>query len=606
MALLALVSCSKEQDELLPAHTESATCRITVACIPETRTVELVRSSIQEREARVTDLNLWVFNASLGVSRHRYVIGSGALTLELPAGDYTYYALANAGEDLGELDEAGTNALTLTIDPYADLQQGDCLPMASRGSFTALGGRNITVCLVRCAARMEINLSVAPEFASQFTLRSVQLLDVPTVLRCFADNRVEDLSAVADYPAEEASGTTYHGAFYLTENIAGTNSAIADPRDRSRANAPRSATCIRVQGTADGRRVDYFIYPGANTTSDFNVHRNRRYRLEAVITGSNTVDMRVSTVEAELPAWDEYYLIGDTIRGLLALSCVNNPDNCFDLSCELLAGSGTVLVDGQVLMPGTSLRLLDGGGNRTAEVAYTQAGEGDAALRLTLTDRYGQRLDRELSTIFVKEGPNVTFTQQGDSLYAYEFGVLNVHVEQPGYTGSYTVRSDGEVDIHYGSQGPLQEFTLPGNGDHSIFFTPIRTGFAPIRLTLTDENGRSAQILAQTVGLTAHVQIRPSYEGGGGEPIRFSVHASCPVGEDLRVYFFADLVKLNADGQVVTSCGISDNSTIRKGDTEAVFVPKANLHDLIVRTFEVRSLSRKASEDGLYVYEIAN
>ena len=250
MALLALVSCSKEQDELLPAHTESATCRITVACIPETRTVELVRSSIQEREARVTDLNLWVFNASLGVSRHRYVIGSGALTLELPAGDYTYYALANAGEDLGELDEAGTNALTLTIDPYADLQQGDCLPMASRGSFTALGGRNITVCLVRCAARMEINLSVAPEFASQFTLRSVQLLDVPTVLRCFADNRVEDLSAVADYPAEEASGTTYHGAFYLTENIAGTNSAIADPGAGPMRPAAPPASAYRVRPMA--------------------------------------------------------------------------------------------------------------------------------------------------------------------------------------------------------------------------------------------------------------------------------------------------------------------------------------------------------------------
>lgn len=604
--LPGLVSCSKEQDELLPAHAESATCRITIVCVPETQTAVPARNPMQEWEARIADLNLWVFNASLGVSRHLYVIGSGTLTLELPAGDYTYYALANAGEDLGELDEAGTKALILTIDPYADLQQGDCLPMASRGSFTALGGRNITISLVRCAARMEINLSVAPEFASQFTFRSVQLLDVPTALRCFADNRVEDLSAVADYPAEEASGTTYHGVFYLTENIAGMNSAIVDPHDRSRANAPRSATCIRVQGTADGRRVDYFIYPGTNTTSDFNVHRNYRYRLEAVITGCNTVDMRISTVEAELPAWNEYYLIGDTIRSLLALSCVNNPDNRFDLSYELVAGSGTVLVDGQELTPGTPLRLLNGGGNRTAEVAYTQTGEGDAALRLTLTDRYGQHLGRELSTTFVKEGPNVTFTQQGDSLYAYEFGVLNVHVGQPGYAGSYTVRSDGEVDIHYGSQGPLREFILPGNGDHSISFTPIRTGLVPIRLTLTDENGRSAQILAQTVGLTAHVQIRSSYEGGGGDPIRLSVQASSPVGEDLRVYFFADFVKLDADGQVIASRHTQDNLTIHKGDTEAVFLPGTGYTNYTVRTFEVRSLSRKASEDGLYVYEIAD
>ena len=42
--LPGLVSCSKEQDELLPAHAESATCRITIVCVPETQTAVPARN----------------------------------------------------------------------------------------------------------------------------------------------------------------------------------------------------------------------------------------------------------------------------------------------------------------------------------------------------------------------------------------------------------------------------------------------------------------------------------------------------------------------------------------------------------------------------------
>ena len=90
------------------------------------------------------------------------------------------------------------------------------------------------------------------------------------------------------------------------------------------------------------------------------------------------------------------------------------------------------------------------------------------------------------------------------------------------------------------------------------------------------------------------------------DPVRLSVQASCPVGEDLQVYFFADFVKLDANGQVIASRHTQDNLTIHKGDTEAVFLPGTGYTNYTVRTFEVRSLSKKASEDGLYVYEIAN
>ena len=600
---LVLASCSKTDGEP-PARTGSVQFSFDTpaAMIP-------VRGMDPARESGVQDVNLWLLNDVSGLPRHRYLSGAGEVTLELPAGTYDYYALANAGTDMGECDAATLEELSLALDPYADFQEGGRFLMASRGSFTVLGATTVPVRLVRCAAKVELELSVAPAFAPEFTLTRVQALSVPTVLHPFGDNHTEDLAALADYPAEEVTGTAYKGTFYLPENLAGENTAIADPRERSRANAPKGAVCFRIEGTAGGRKVDYFVYPGANVTSDFNLHRNRHYRIEAVIMGLNTVDTRVSTTEAELSPWQESYAVGATARSIFTLSCVNNPDNRFDLSYELLSGSGTLSVDGQALAPGVPLRLTEGGGEHTAEIAYTQQEEGEAKVRLLVTDNYGFTVEKRLSTTFVKEGPRVTFEQRGDSLYAFQYGIIDLHIEQPGYTGGYTVKAAGYADVYYDSDTPATEFTLPGNGDYLFGFSPVRPGLAALRLTLTDELGRSAPVLLRVIGLTARAQIGASYTGGSLQPMVITVRSSCPVGEDLDVSLLVPLAKLTMGGQETATEWVQRTLTIYEGDTEASWTPQPGfgyMGYVVKGGITIKALSKEVSADRMYRYEITN
>lgn len=603
-AALALVSCSKVSDEL-PSAGRPGSVRFTfdapAAMIP-------VRGMDPARESGVQDVNLWLLNDVSGIPRHRYLSGSGEVTLELPAGTYDYYALANAGTDMEECDAATMEELSLALDPYADFQEGGRFLMAARGSFAVLGAATVPVRLVRCAAKVELALSVAPAFAPEFTLTRVQALGVPALLRPFGDNRTEDLAALADYPAEDAPDG-FHGTFYLPENLAGENTAIADPRERSRANAPKSATCFRIEGTAGGRKVDYFVYPGANVTSDFNLHRNRHYRIEAVITGLNTVDTRVSTTEVELSPWQENYAPGTTARSILTLSCVNNPDNRFELSYEPLSGSGTLSVDGQALAPGVPLRLTEGGGEHTAEIAYTQQEEGEARVRLLVTDRYGFTIEKQLATTFVKEGPRVTFEQRGDSLYAFQYGILDLHIEQPGYTGGYTVKAAGYAALYYDCDTPATEFTLPGNGDYLFGFSPARPGRVPFRLIVTDEAGRAATVQSTLFGLTARAQIGASYTGGSLQPLVITVRSSCPVGEDLDVSLLVPLAKLTMGGQVTATEWTERTLTIYKGDTEASWNPQpgsAYMGYVVKGGITIKALSKELSADRMYRYEITN
>lgn len=601
-ALLALASCSELPEELPANPSASGSVRFSF----ETPAAMLtVRSMDPALETEVRDVNLWLMNSMPGAARHRYLSGSGDLTLELPAGTYDYYALANAGTDLGERDAASLEEISLSLDPYTDFQQGGRLPMAGRGSFTVSGFTTVAVRLVRCAAKVELDLSVAPAFAPEFTLTRVQALDVPTRLRPFGDNRPEDLAALVDYPAEEAADG-FHGVYYLPENLAGVNTAISDPQQRSRANAPKGAACFRIEGTAQGRKVDYFVYPGANVTTDFNLRRNRHYRIEALITGINTLDTRVSTTEVDLPAWNDRYFTGATARSLLTLSCMNNADNRFDLSYELLSGSGTVEIDGQALSPGVPFRLLEGGSNRSAEIAYTQQEEGEVALRLTLKDRYGFSIERELATTFVKDGPRVTFEQEGDTLYGYEFGNLDLHLDQPGYTGSYQVQINGYIHGYYDSDIPVKILTLPGNGVYTFAINPMQVGLNLFRILVKDEQGRTAQIVSTVVGRTADVQVRSGHIGGGLDQLTIQVGSSCPVGEDLEVTVSAYLAKLTMGGRETETEWMEMTLTIPRWQTEAseTLFPPGNYVGYVVKGgVWIRSLSVVNSRDGLYHYE---
>lgn len=78
----------------------------------------------------------------------------------------------------------------------------------------------------------------------------------------------------------------------------GTTS-LSDWKDRYEGNAPATATYILIEGSytpqnGTARDVSYAIYLGAgNNPADFNVARNTKYTVNAIIRGTNLDDGRV-------------------------------------------------------------------------------------------------------------------------------------------------------------------------------------------------------------------------------------------------------------------------------------------------------------------------
>ena len=337
------------------------------------------RALTAAQEKAVSGINLWLFHRSVPeATYHLYLTSTGDISLSLVGGEYDYYAVANAGMDLGSMTAAQAAAYYMGIGRESDLEKDGRLLMASKGTLNAVQGATVPISLTRCTARLEFTLNVSPAMASQMTVNSVQVMCVPSTLSAFGENHPADLAAYFDYTAQNFQPGV-QTVFYLPENIAGTNSAVGDPRNKDKNHAPRGATYIRILATTATGRVEYYIYPGANSTTDFNVRRNTRYVITATITGQNSIDTRMSVMQMSAEGWQGSYHTGTTASGRLNVLCTNNPDNWFDLSYSL-SGGGTLLIDGVSRPAGQFYRVLTGGGSLSIPIAYTQYTVG-AALR---------------------------------------------------------------------------------------------------------------------------------------------------------------------------------------------------------------------------------
>lgn len=605
LCLLALhsVSCSRQEE---PASPHPGDCRVEVSLSAGQNTASgLFSPQTSGPQPALRDANLYAFHALTGDSRHVYLAGGASHSFSLPAGAWDFYVLANTGEDMGALGRERLETLALDV-PHERVWTGPGgIPMSAHQRAEITGNASVTLELKRLAARLRVNVGIAPAMSGRISVGSVQLISVPATVGWFGQQPPQ---RYIDYPAEEVSSMSLPRTYYVAENPAGSVPEITRPQERSAHAAPGNAARIRITGVCDGRVVHYYVFPGENTTSDFNVRRNRDYMLNITLHGANPEDARVSTTEAELAPWNTQYFTGETARSRLTLSCLNNADNWFDLSYELLAGSGSVEIDGHALSPGVPFRLLEGGSNRSAEIAYTQQDEGAAALRLTLRDRYGFTIERELATDFLKQGPRVTFTQEADSLYGYELGSLMLHISQPGYTGTYKVKSAGVARVCYDYDIPLTELTLPGDGDYPLWIAPARFGPNSFRITVTDDQGRSAQIESAVVGRTASVQVRAAYTGGGMNPLTIMALSSLPVGEDLDVTIAVYLAKLTTGGKETATERITRTLTIPAGTTVASYWPQVGtgyMGYVVKGEITITSLSAAYSRDRLYHYEIS-
>ena len=604
LAGLLLCACSK-MEPAVTAGPMDGQCLVTVTCTPAVQTTAS-RGLTAAEESRIADLNLWAVHTLTGTVEHRYLHGSETVPFTLIQGRWRLYAVANHGSDLGTLDAEAVENLRVDMPSHAPDDTDFLLPMAGRTEADVSGPASVTMTLERLAARVQLDIRAAAGVEDRLTVVDVQPISVPSGVSCFSGDAVRGFG---DRPKAECGASAFSAVYYLPENLAGEASHIASPEERTHLNAPKDATGFRITALYEGKLVYYHVYPGGNGTSDFNIERNRRYILGVTIHGANPEDLRVTICDLRLTGSFDKVYAGCPVPVNIRFEAENCTGITYDISYRVLSGGAQVTADGISGSVGTITAGLSGsaiGHDFGVSVECSEAGT--VQVEFAVRDSRGGSLARTLE-LEVKEKPFVTYGQDRDSLYAYEYGILDLHVEQPGYTGGYTVTAAGYAEVYYDCDTPATEFTLPGNGDYLFGFRPTRPGLAALRLTLTDELGRSAPVLVRVVGLTARARIGAGYTGGSLQPLVITVRSSCPVGEDLDVSLRVALAKLTAGGRETGSEWVEHTLTIPQGGTEASWspLPGSGYMGYVVKGgITVNSLSVTASRDRLYVYEIAD
>ncbi|MDE6827430.1 MAG: DUF4906 domain-containing protein [Alistipes sp.] len=131
---------------------------------------------------------------------------------------------------------------------------------------------------------------------SGFTISKVDLYNVPKHIYITS---AANTSVKGGFWTSYDAKTTATGelVFYVPENKRGTVTTITSSRNKSWWDAPDKAMSMRIYGSASGKNIYYEIFPGANSTTDFNVARSTVYTINPTIKGSNGADLRVWSAE---------------------------------------------------------------------------------------------------------------------------------------------------------------------------------------------------------------------------------------------------------------------------------------------------------------------
>ena len=268
-------------------ETEDATVVISFASRDMTIPMESLCALDPEQEQALKDINLYLFNKSTGICVRHYIKGTSPISMELEKGDYDIYAIANYGSNIGEQTKNGIENFTVSITSEHDLEKDDVLPMSCYESVTVHEDMNLSLILKRRVAKIDVTVNLSEEMSRILTLQSLRMVNAPFRCRYFGKNvpTVE----LMEYPRQDCKNGQQF-TFYVLENMQGVNNTITDPKLRGGNNAPANGTYLHIEGYTANKLLDYCIYLGCNTTTDFNMTGNCNYSLEINIQGQSDLD----------------------------------------------------------------------------------------------------------------------------------------------------------------------------------------------------------------------------------------------------------------------------------------------------------------------------
>ena len=180
-------------------------------------------------------------------------------------------------------------------------------------------------------------------------------------------------------------------------------------------------------------------------------------------------------------------------------------------------------------------------------------------------------------------------------------------MSQPGYSGNYTVKVEGVPSVYYGRYGsdvPLTTFTQYGNGTNTLRVKPNMLGPNPLKITVTDTDGHSAEIITSVMGIKTTADLQPTFSTSGGL-LYVTVESSQPVVDDptVKVTANADIYSFGGavtKKQYIVTVKIEADHTTGKGS-----VSLSGLGSYA--TFTVTSYSaefKRTSDNGLVEYKL--
>lgn len=297
------------------------------ACVVEQTPVAVTRATSEGSADEKALKGLWVLQfdgnqvASKLVFKNYYAadqIQNGKLSVALlEAASTRVYFVGNV--DVSKFESLALTNTTLSAFEAMtfDIVLSSSVPTAGLPMVGVYNGSTsastATISLQRMCAKITFTCNVALALPSEsFTVKKVQLKSYSTKSAYKAPAVPSGTSGLypdaavaanfADATAVNVSGTSFTQTWYVAENLRGVVAGLTD-KTKGGTNAPSHSTYIEVSGdyTKNGEtfEVAYRIYPGADSSTDFNLVRNHIYSISSTIKGASENDLRVVVSKGE-------------------------------------------------------------------------------------------------------------------------------------------------------------------------------------------------------------------------------------------------------------------------------------------------------------------
>ena len=246
--------------------------------------------------------------------------------------------------------------------------------------------------------------------------------------------------------------------------------------------------------------------------------------VQATISGINTIDTRVSTVDLTFGAIKNPCNVGEAMTSSVTLKCTNSPNRQIYLAAQIVEGGGTLTVNGSTWTPGAATPFCKGSETRTVPVTLVPSHSGLIRARFTVSDDQGYITYLELTTYCQEVYPVTTmFTENTWSKTAHTTLKFSVNANQQNYTSGFNIKYEllqGAGEMFYGSSFKLSDGQSMATGANDpstgltfpFNFTPTAIGTMSFRLTFTGGNGQTSVVEKTYTGISPYkINITPDF-----------------------------------------------------------------------------------------------